>query len=72
MGTFPIANRNYRSLGLVPQKPKLRRDTIQTSPGHIRWHYDPSDALTLRGIPAIGLGVRGAIAGTNPEGIANR
>jgi hypothetical protein len=28
---------------------------------------DPSDSLTLRGIPAIGRGVAGAIRNTNPE-----
>jgi hypothetical protein len=28
---------------------------------------DPSDNLTLRGIPAIGRGVAGVIAGTQPE-----
>ena len=27
---------------------------------------DPSDSLTLRGIPAIGRGVAGVIAGTSP------
>jgi hypothetical protein len=30
---------------------------------------DPSDHLTLRGIPAIGRGVAGAIAGTNPANV---
>jgi hypothetical protein len=29
---------------------------------------DPSDSLTLRGIPAIGRGVAGVIAGTRPGG----
>jgi hypothetical protein len=31
---------------------------------------DPSDSLTLRGIPAIGRGVAGAIRGTDPSSIA--
>ena len=32
-----------------------------------RKHYhDPADTRTLRGIPAIGRGVAGAIAGTSP------
>ena len=32
-----------------------------------RKHYhDPADTRTLRGIPAIGRGVAGAIMGTNP------
>lgn len=35
-------------------------------------HYaDPADTLTLRGIPAIGRGVAGAIRGSNPESVAN-
>jgi hypothetical protein len=29
--------------------------------------HDPSDSLTLRGIPAVGRGVAGAIRGTSPE-----
>ncbi len=29
--------------------------------------HDPSDAHTLRGIPAIGRGVAGVIRGTQPE-----
>ncbi len=32
-----------------------------------RPHVDPADTLTLRGIPAIGRGVAGAIRGTNPN-----
>jgi len=35
----------------------------------ITWIQDPTD---LRGIPAIGRGVPGRIAGTNPEDITNR
>lgn len=34
--------------------------------------YDPSDNLTLRGIPAIGRGVAGVIAGTQPETAATQ
>jgi hypothetical protein len=30
---------------------------------------DPSDNLTLRGIPAIGRGVAGVIRGTNPSSV---
>jgi hypothetical protein len=29
-------------------------------------YHDPADALTLRGIPAIGRGVAGVIRGTSP------
>jgi hypothetical protein len=32
---------------------------------------DPSDSLTLRGIPAIGRGVAGAIRGTNPSSVVS-
>ena len=44
----------------------LNRQT-QTAPGKITWLIDPSDSITLRGIPAIGRGVAGAIHGTNPD-----
>jgi hypothetical protein len=63
MATFPIAHRNSRSTGLVPGR---RTQPTTTTPGRVTWITDPSDALTLRGIPAIGRGVAGAIAGTNP------
>lgn len=33
---------------------------------------DPSDSRTLRGLPAIGMGVRGAIAGSVPGGNLDR
>lgn len=40
----------------------------QTAPGKQTWWLqDPSDAKTLRGIPAIGRNVGGAIAGTRPD-----
>lgn len=35
------------------------------------WLQDPSDAKTLRGIPAIGRNVGGAIAGTRPDQAVN-
>jgi hypothetical protein len=38
-----------------------------TSPLKVNWYVDPSDAVTLRGIPAIGRGVQGAIHGTRPD-----
>jgi hypothetical protein len=46
-----------------------RRHQIQTIQGKVTWIMDPTD---LRGIPAIGRGVPGRIAGTNPEDITNR
>lgn len=46
--------------------------TIATTiPAKITWHLDPSDTLTLRGIPAIGRGVPGRIAGTKPDQITD-
>lgn len=48
----------------------LNRQQTQTSPGQITWIVTAGDELTLRGIPAIGRGVRGAIHNTNPgEGL---
>lgn len=38
----------------------------------VSWYLDPSDALTLRGIPAVGRGVAGAIRGTKPEACVER
>lgn len=50
----------------------LTRDTIQTSPGTITWIITAGDELTLRGIPAIGRGVQGAIRHTRPDAIGDR
>ena len=47
----------------------INRNTIQTSPGTVTWIVDAGDELTLRGIPAIGRGVAGAIRGTNPANV---
>lgn len=42
--------------------------TTNTQPTtKITWYLDPSDTLTLRGIPAIGRGVAGAMHGTRPD-----
>lgn len=41
--------------------------TTSPSPTKITWYVDPSDTLTLRGIPALGRGVGGAIRGTRPD-----
>ncbi len=44
--------------------------TVTTHPQiKVTWITDPSDSLTLRGIPAIGRGVAGAIRNTNPAGL---
>ena len=68
MATFPRGHHattthhhNQRQL----QRPQLTHD-IHTSSSKT-WHLDPSDTRTLRGIPAIGRGVQGAIPGTRPD-----
>jgi len=45
--------------------------TTQTHQGKITWIVTADDEHTLRGIPAIGRGVQGAIPGTNPERITH-
>lgn len=43
--------------------------TADTAPPNtqVHWYLDPSDSRTLRGIPAIGRNVQGAIPGTRPD-----
>lgn len=53
-------------------KASLTRQTIQTNHGKITWIVTAGDEATLRGIPAIGRGVQGAIAGTNPSRIGDQ
>ena len=66
MATFA---RGYwiRQITIANQR-RARNDTTQrsaqTTPGKITWLQDPVD---LRGIPAIGRNVGGAIAGTRPD-----
>ncbi len=43
-----------------------------TTPVKATWYMDPSDSLTLRGIPAIGRGVAGHIPGTRPDKIGDQ
>jgi hypothetical protein len=45
----------------------IDRHTTQTAPGKITWLVTAGNEHTLRGIPAIGRSVAGAIRGTNPE-----
>jgi hypothetical protein len=45
----------------------LSRQTVNTTPGRITWILTASDTITLRGIPAIGRGVEGAINHTRPD-----
>ncbi len=62
MPTFPRGH-NAR---LVLSR-RVKAVTVSTHPNlKVTWINDPSDALTLRGIPAIGRGVAGHIRYTNP------
>jgi hypothetical protein len=75
IATFSIAYRNYQMrLHSEQLRQKLDRETggQNTIPAKVRWTVDPADYLTLRGIPAVGRGVAGAIAGTKPESITRR
>jgi len=49
-----------------------REAGIQTTPGRIHWIVDAGDSRTLRGIPAIGRNVQGAIPGTRPDANIDR
>lgn len=50
----------------------LDRQRVQTAPGKVTWIVDGGDHLTLRGIPAIGRGVSGAVFGSRPESVIDR
>ncbi len=69
MPTFPRGHTsqtlNAKNAGLIH---KLSGH-VQTTPSRITWQVDPSDWETLRGIPALGKGVSGAIRGTRPDRI---
>ncbi len=62
MSTFPKGH-SARTV-LVRRVPTGSTATISSV--KVTWHVDPSDTLTLRGIPAIGRGVAGVIRGTSP------
>jgi hypothetical protein len=72
MATFPIAHRNSRNTGLLPNTPPAPRQTNTSGIARITFSYTAGDELTLRGIPAIGRGVQGAIRYTRPEDTINR
>jgi hypothetical protein len=44
----------------------LRRNEVSTTSTRVTWTTNAGDELTLRGIPAIGRGIAGAIRGTSP------
>jgi hypothetical protein len=45
----------------------IERTSISTTAGRLTWILTASDTITLRGIPAIGRGVEGAIRHTRPD-----
>jgi len=63
MATFP---RGHNAREVLGRRVKLGTATT-TAPAKVTWYVDPSDTLTLRGIPALGKGVGGAIRGTRPD-----
>lgn len=56
--TAKVAHRNR---GLLNEP-----HSTATQPAKINWYVTAGNEATLRGIPAIGRGVAGAIPGTNP------
>jgi hypothetical protein len=48
---------------------QITRDTIQANPHTLTFGTPAGDERKLRGIPAIGRNVAGAIPGTSPHGI---
>ncbi len=68
MATFPIGHWTRK----VHERNQRHTDTsssVSTIPAKITWHVTAGNEHTLRGIPAIGRGVQGAIPGTNPSNI---
>ncbi len=63
MATFP---RGHNAKTTLLRKINIPTITA-TTPVKANWYVDPSDSLTLRGIPAIGRGVAGHIPGTRPD-----
>lgn len=66
MATFPRGH-NARDTHRRNQRIVIGSVTTTITTGKVTWFLDPADALTLRGIPAIGRNVQGAIAGTRPD-----
>ena len=46
---------------------KISTTTTPNKPATVTWQITAVDALSLRGIPAIGRGVAGQIPGTRPD-----
>lgn len=71
MATFP---RGFHARETRRRNERLTTQAAgtNTTPAKVTWLVDPSDAITLRGIPAIGRGVAGHIPHTQPEQQATR
>lgn len=66
MATFPRGHSsNTRLDGRRRWRPSSKQ-SVNTTPAKVTWFVDPSDSLTLRGIPAVGRYAQGAIRGTTP------
>lgn len=62
MATFP---RGHNARTILGRRVQVVGEEQRKEP-KLGWTLTASDGLTLRGIPAIGRGVAGHIAGTNP------
>lgn len=67
MGTFPRGHHARHCRRHNERELKIGTVTTTQPTSKIRWYLDPSDSRTLRGIPAIGRNVQGAIPGTRPD-----
>lgn len=74
MPTFPRGFANFRvHAANAEMLEQLARATGGDVKQELAAHaWTPADALTLRGIPAIGRSVAGVIPGTQPETAATR
>lgn len=67
MATFPRGH-HARETRRHNEQHTIHATGTNTQPNvKVTWHIDPSDAITLRGIPAIGRGVAGHIPHTRPD-----
>jgi hypothetical protein len=68
MATFPKGHSARTDMRGKPRKTLVvHAGGVSTVKGKVLWLVDASDARTLRGIPAIGPNVGGAIPGTRPD-----
>ncbi len=74
MATFPLPRFLDTLETRIAHARELERITRQTDTNLTSLHtaHTAADAITLRGIPAVGHGVAGVIHGTQPEASACR